>query len=130
MNSESSIPSPTRTPETDEFWDAADNSQLLVGHCESCRKPHYYPRRICPFCLSTAVVWRAARGEGRIYSFSVVRRAVVPYVTALVTLPEGVTLMTNIIDADPEGMRIGDRVRAVFVPAEDGQLVPFFTPDP
>ncbi len=53
-----------------------------------------------------------------------------PYVTALVTLPEGVTLMTNIIDADPEGMRIGDRVRAVFVPAEDGQLVPFFTPDP
>ena len=51
-----------------------------------------------------------------------------PNAIAYVTLDEGVTLLTNIVDCDLDAVRIGDRVRLVFKSAEDGQPVPMFTP--
>jgi len=56
------------------------------------------------------------------------RRVPVPYALAYVTLEEGVTMMTNIVDCDLDAIRIGQRVRLVFKPAEGGPPVPMFTP--
>ena len=56
------------------------------------------------------------------------RRAEVPYAIAYVTLEEGVTMMTNIVGADLDGIRIGQKVRVVFTPTEGGPPVPTFTP--
>jgi uncharacterized OB-fold protein len=50
------------------------------------------------------------------------------YTLAFVTLDEGVTLMTNLVDCDPAQVRIGDPVRVRFKPAQGGQAVPMFTP--
>ena len=60
--------------------------------------------------------------------FTLMRRAEVPYAIAYVTLEEGVTMMTNIVDCDLDGIRIGQRVRVVFKPTEGGPPVPAFTP--
>jgi uncharacterized OB-fold protein len=56
------------------------------------------------------------------------RRAPVPYALAYVTLDEGVTMMTNIVDCDLDAIRIGQSVRVVFKATEDGPPVPMFTP--
>jgi uncharacterized OB-fold protein len=56
------------------------------------------------------------------------RRVPVPYALAYVTLDEGVTMMTNIVDCDLDAIRIGQRVRLVFKPSEGGPSVPMFTP--
>jgi uncharacterized OB-fold protein len=50
------------------------------------------------------------------------------YTLAFVTLDEGVTLMTNLVDCDPATVRIGDKVRVVFQPSQGGHAVPMFTP--
>ena len=125
---ERKIPAPQPNPETKAFWDGAAQGKLLLKKCQACGQVHYYPRAICPFCGSDRTEWQQASGRGSIYSWSVMRRADVPYAIAYVTLEEGVTMMTNIVDCDLDGIRIGQRVRVVFKPTEGGPPVPAFTP--
>ena len=128
MASPRAIPAPAVTAETKPFWDAAAEGRLLVKACAACRQPHHYPRSICPFCASDRTEWLTASGRGTVYSFSVMRRAAEPYVIAYVTLEEGVTMMTNIVDCDPGAVRIGQAVTVVFKPSEGGPPVPMFVP--
>jgi uncharacterized OB-fold protein len=125
---ERKIPAPPVTLEGQGFWDAAAQGRLVVKHCTSCGKAHHYPRSICPFCGSDQTVWREASGRGTIYSYSVMRRVPVPYAIAYVTLDEGVTMMSNIVDCDLDAIRIGQNVRVVFKPTDGGPPVPMFSP--
>jgi uncharacterized OB-fold protein len=122
------IPAPPVNPDTKPFWDAAADGRLLVKRCEACGELHYYPRALCPFCGSDRTAWQPVSGRGTIYSYSVFRRAPVPYAIAYVTLEEGPTMMTNIVDGDLDAIRIGQRVRVRFVPADGGPPVPMFAP--
>jgi uncharacterized OB-fold protein len=128
MTQERKIPAPLPNPETKPFWDAASGGKLLLKKCRSCGEVHYYPRTICPLCFSDATEWLEASGRGTIYSYSVMRRAPVPYAIAYVTLDEGVTMMSNIVDCDLDAIRISQAVRVVFKPSEGGPPVPMFTP--
>jgi hypothetical protein len=125
---ERKIPAPPPNPETKAFWEAASQGKLLIKRCKACGQAHYYPRALCPFCGSDATEWQAAVGSGTVYSYSVMRRAEVPYAIAYVTLDEGVTMMTNLVDCSLDAIRIGQRVRVVFKPTEGGAPVPMFTP--
>lgn len=122
------LPAPTPSPETTPFWAAAAQGKLLVKRCGACGKAHHYPRPICPFCASDRTEWTESAGRGVIYSFSVMRRATPPYVIAYVTLDEGVTMMTNLVDCDLDALSIGQPVRVVWAPTDGGPPVPMFTP--
>ncbi|HEV8142137.1 MAG TPA: Zn-ribbon domain-containing OB-fold protein [Methylomirabilota bacterium] len=127
-NAQRTIPAPPTNPETKAFWDGAVQGKLLIKKCRACGQSHYYPRALCPFCLSDATEWQPTAGTGTLYSFSVMRRAEVPYAIAYVTLDEGPTMMTNLVDCDFDALRIGQRVKLVFTPTEGGPPVPTFTP--
>lgn len=119
---------PTEYPDNAEFWAAAREGRLLVKQCDSCGKPHWYPRTLCPFCMGTTS-WRRSSGRGTIYSYSVTRRAgPVPFCMAYVTLDEGVTMMTQIVDCDLDDVRIGHRVELTFTPTDNGPPMPTFRP--
>ena len=122
------IPSPVVSVENEAFWNAAKQGRFTVPTCAACGKAHWYPRAICPFCSSDKIEWRAASGKGTIYTYSVMRRAPIPYAIAYVTLQEGVSMMTNIVDCDLDQIRIGQAVRLVFKPSDGGPPVPMFTP--
>jgi uncharacterized OB-fold protein len=122
------ITSPVVTAETKAFWDAAREGGFLIPICTACGKTHWYPRAICPFCASDKVEWREASGKGTIYTFSPMRRVKEPYVIAHVTLAEGPTMLTNIVDCDPDKLRIGQPVAVVFQETENGQPAPMFKP--
>lgn len=127
--SERKIPAPFVNPENKPFWDAAAEGRLLIKRCRSCGQPHYYPRALCPFCFSDDTEWMEAKGTGEIYTYSVMRRgAPVPYALAYVTLDEGISMLTNIVDCDLDALAIGQRVRVIFKPSEEGAPVPVFTP--
>lgn len=121
------IPAPRVLPESLAYWQAADEGKLLVKKCNACGEVHHYPRDICPHCLSSDTVWQQAAGTGTVYSFSTMGQGEAAYTLAYVTLGEGVTLMTNLVDCDPAKVAIGDKVRVVFKPT-DGHAVPMFTP--
>ena len=122
------IPPPAISVETKPFWDAAAEGRFLIKRCTACGKAHWYPRAICPFCASDKIEWRAASGKGTIYTYSVMRRAKEPYAIGYVTLAEGPTMMTNIVDCDFDKLRIGQAVTVVFKETEDGPPVPMFKP--
>jgi len=122
------IASPVVTAETQPFWNAAREGRFLVPVCAACGRAHWYPRAICPFCTNEKVEWRPASGKGTIYTFSVMRRVSEPYAIAHVTLTEGPTMLTNLVDCDFNKLRIGQTVTVVFKNSENGQPVPMFAP--
>jgi uncharacterized protein len=124
------LPDPNVSPETDAFWTAAARGEFLVRRCRACGKAHWYPRTLCPFCTSADTEWIEGSGRGVIYSFSVMRRAEPPFVMAYVTLAEGPTMMTNLVNCDPAALQIGAAVELVFVRSEGDFAVPCFQPTP
>jgi uncharacterized OB-fold protein len=123
------IQTPETSPETEAYWQAAREDRLLVRSCKGCGEAHHYPRTICPFCASDDTEYVAASGKGSIYSYSVMRRAPIPYAIAYVTLDEGPTVMTNIVDCDFDTLEIGQRVEVTFALCDDGESkVPMFRP--
>jgi uncharacterized OB-fold protein len=114
-------------PETRTFWEAAADGRLLVPKCNACGRFHWYPRRICPHCASSAIEMQDAKGSGEVYSYSIMRRAKVPYAIAYVRLSEGTTMMTNIVDCDLDDIRVGMPVKLVFKESPEGYPLPMFT---
>ena len=128
MAQDRKITAPPTNPEIQPFFDATTEGKLLYGKCNACGEAHFYPRRHCPFCFSDKVEWQPASGKGTVYTYSVMRRAPVPYCIAYVTLAEGPTMMTNIVDCDLDAVRIGQAVKLVFKQSDGGVPVPMFTP--
>ena len=126
---ERKIQAPQPNPETQAFWKAAEEGKLMIGKCTACGEVHYYPRAICPHCFSDKTEWKDASGTGTVYTYSVLRRGVPePYCIAYVTLEEGVSMLTNIVDCDLDTVKIGMKVRVVFKDSDGGPKVPMFTP--
>ena len=129
MAQDRKITAPTVYPDNADFWKAAGEGRLLVKYCNDCKQYHWYPRAICPHCGSDRTEFKASPGTGTIYTLSVTRRAgPIVFAIAYVTLDEGVTMLTNIVDCDLDALRIGQKVRVVFKPTEGGPPVPMFTP--
>ena len=129
-------PVPNSCGTSAEFWKAAGEERLTLPHCNACALFQWPPRAACVKC-GAGLSWREASGCGSIASWSVVRRAVhpelkgsAPYIVAFIELDERVRLFTNIVDAAPEDLRVGARVRARFEPALDAAIrVPVFVLD-
>lgn len=128
---------PRPTPETQPFWDGTRDGKLMLPWCEDCGKPHFYPRSICPFCLSANLDWRQATGRGTLHTYVINHRAAkgyeAPYVIAVVELDEGPRMMTNIVtDAPPtpEMLTIDMPVAVTFDAVTDDITLPRFTPVP
>ncbi len=123
------LPAPLVNPEAKPWFDAAAEGRLLYRRCDACGRPHHPPRSICPHCFSDAVSWRESAGTASVYSSSTLLRGTpTPYCIAWVTLDEGVTLLTNLVDCGVAGAQIGLRVRVRFVAAEGGAKMPVFEP--
>lgn len=112
----------------ESYWRYAREGMLSSRRCKSCKKLHWYPRPICPFCQGETE-WECLSGNGTIYSVSVTRKAgPIPYAIAYVTLDEGPTMLTNIVDCDLDSLKIGQRVKVCFKPSEGDNSIPMFTP--
>lgn len=128
MSEAMKIPVPTINEETKPFWDATLEGKFMIKHCNDCNEYHFYPRSKCPHCHSLNTQWFETSGEGKIYTHSTLRRAKVPFTLAFVTLNEGVSVVTNIVDCDPDTLAIGQKVKVVFKSNEEGSVIPYFTP--
>jgi len=127
-------PQPELNPETAPFWEAADQGKLLLRRCLACQVVIWYPRSICPDCHSTDTEWFEASGRGVVYSCTTVRRGVgefaeaSPFNLSYIELAEGPRILSNVIDADPESIEIGQSVEVVFASTGNGTALPRFRP--
>jgi uncharacterized OB-fold protein len=126
---------PTPDDVTRPFWDAAREGRFLVKRCRACERAHYYPRPFCPHCWSDDVDWEEATGRARLYTWSIVHQndlppwpERVPYVAAVVDLEEGPRAMTNVVDCEPEGLRVDLPLQVTFRATRDEVTLPVFRP--
>jgi len=130
-NKEHRLPSPINNLENKAFLEAAQDNQLVLKFCNSCKEPHYYPRTICPHCGSDDTTWVKSNGLGEIYSYTVMRRGVeVPFAMAYVRLQEGISMLTHLTNCDFDAIRVGQKVKVVFQETQDGQKTHLFEPAP
>lgn len=127
-------PIPYISPETAPFWSAARQGQLVLPVCTECETPIWYPKAFCSACGSLRVEWREMSGQGTIYSFTEVHRGeglyreVASFVLALIDLDEGARVLTNIVEAEPADLHVGQKVQVVFHEAGDEAALPRFRP--
>ncbi len=121
------LPNPPIGPESAPFFAAAREGRFLIRRCARCARTHWHPRALCPFCFGETV-WEEASGRGTVYSYSVMRRVPSPFAIAYVTLEEGPTMMTNLVECDLDALAIGQAVELLFRPSQDGTPVPCFRP--
>lgn len=132
MNTANLMPAPSIDPDSAPYWDALNAGRLIIKSCVDCGRAHFYPRELCPHCHSDNLSWIEASGRGVIYSFTVCRRPAgpafadeVPYVVALIDLPEGPRMMSR-ITGDPSDVAIGRQVNVRFQRQGEELVLPFF----
>jgi uncharacterized OB-fold protein len=111
------VPSDVSAP----YWEGLTAGELRLQRCGDCGRYVFYPRSVCPHCLGEGLEWVPTSGRGRVYSFTIVRRAMnpafaaeVPYVFAIVELDEGPRVTTNIVNCAPEDVRVDMPVKAAY----------------
>ena len=123
-----SAPDPLMEP----FWDNARERRLVLQQCGRCAHRHFPPTAVCPRCLSSEQLWKAASGRGRVASMVTFHQRYwddrpTPYAVLLVELEEGPLIMGNPLSGGPP-TSIGDPVLVVFEERPDGSIVPQFAP--
>jgi uncharacterized OB-fold protein len=127
-------PAPQPDATTSFFWDGASKGRLLLQRCAACGYLQHPPDVVCTECQSAELGQVEMSGRGRLYSFAVADRAFhpgfvshLPYVVALVELVEqpGLRLLTNIVEADPDRLRIGMPLEVTFEQRGDISLPQF-----
>ncbi len=125
---------PFLTVDNRDFWTGGANNRLLIFRCNSCAYYVHPPTTFCPRCESRDVGAQPVSGFGTIFSFTMNYKKWfpgldVPYIIAFVVLEEqdDVRLVSNIVDCNPDDVRIGQRVKVRFEQASD-IWVPLFAP--
>jgi uncharacterized OB-fold protein len=127
---------PPVTEASAPFWDATRRRELMLPWCEECDAAFWFPREVCPRCLSPKVGWRPSPGRGAVYAVTVEHKPAAlaavfggeRYAVALVELDEGVRLMANVVGTDPDEVRIDDPVVVTWEALSDGRHLPLFEP--
>jgi len=125
-------PVPVPDPDTAPFWEGLRQGKLMLCRCDDTGKWIHPPLERSRF-TGGPVHFEAVSGEGTVFSYIVVRQALVPgrippYVIGIIELAEQPGLRINaIIAADPADVRIGQPVRMRIVDLGDsGFRVPEF----
>jgi uncharacterized OB-fold protein len=128
-------PLPRIDEESKGFWEACQRHELYLQRCRPCAELRYYPRALCPNCLSDQTEWVRSDGKGTVYTFTVTHqnqspgfRDSLPYVMAYVELAEGLRMLTNLVGCAPDDVRIGMAVEVVFEDVTSGVTLPKFKP--
>lgn len=126
-------PRPGVSRDTRFFWDGVERGELRIQCCRGCGKLHHPPVVRCPECGGYEQGHVVSAGRGTVYSFAEPCHPKLPafdypYVVGLVELEEGVRLLTNIVDVDPELLRIGMPVDLVFRKVDAETTLPVFRP--
>lgn len=127
------IPLPRPTSVSQPFWAGCSEGRLLFQRCQGCGRPQFIPTVMCRNCQERTLVWEESSGRGTVYSWSVVWRPQsqafsVPYAPAIIELDEGYQMLSNVIDCEPEEVRIGLPVSVSFHPIGGGISYPYFRP--
>lgn len=115
-----------RDDATAEFFDGTAAGLLLLRRCEA---GHYSEPSVaqCTTCGSGQLDWAAAGGGASLVSWAVSRAGDISIVLVIAELDEGPWWWSQLADADPARLAVGDRLTLGFArPGDDHEAVPVF----
>jgi uncharacterized OB-fold protein len=112
--------------------DADGAPRLIGGRCGACGR-HQFPRSsMCQYCGADGVAEALLSNTGTLWAWTAVTAAPpgyqgeVPYGFGVVELPEGLRVLTRLVESDPAALRFGQDVALQLVPLhvdEEGRAV-------
>lgn len=124
------IPDPI-DPINAEFWYVQQDGVLRFQRCTGCGQFRHLPRYMCCECGSTAYEWSPVSGKGELYSWTVTHQVFhpsfdVPFIAAVVEFPEGVRMMSQLVDIEPKQLHLGMAVEVEFRILSEGFQTPVY----
>ena len=121
---------------TSRFLDAILEGRLEGRRCPRCEKVYVPPRGACPTCAVALEDAVQVGPSGTVTTFSVIRiefpgqRLKPPYVCAAILLDGADVPLIHLVGGDPDAVRMGLRVRAVWTdePAASMEAIRYFEP--
>lgn len=122
-------PVPVIDSESEPYWEAACDGELVLQQCADCGEFQFYPRSVCRHCWSDDLSFEPAAGTGTVYSYTECHRPgqpgyadETPYAVVLVELdlpgenPSGraVRLTTHVVDCPADELEVGLDVEVAF----------------
>jgi uncharacterized protein len=116
------------------FWEAAKRHELLAYRCLNCGA--YYSVVIdCVKCSAPHMEWVKVSGRGTVYTYTIyyqiynpVWKEDIPYNAAWVQLEEGPLILTSIVGAKNEELRVGLPVEVIYDDVTEEVTLPKFKP--
>ena len=127
-------PIPQADEESREFYDGARRHELMLMRCRACGAWRLPSRPRCPDCWSTDTEWAKASGSARLYSFGLMHQKFpgfegeLPYNYAIVELEEGPRIVSNIVGASANELRVDMPLMAAFDDVSDDTTLVRFRP--
>ena len=117
------------------YFEGAKQGKLMVQRNPKTGKYLFYSHYFDPDDPETELEWVEASGQGKIYTYTVVRQHPhpffaerVPYIYAVVELEEGVRLISNVLTDDVESIECEMPVVVEFEAIDDEIAIPVFRP--
>lgn len=132
-----SFPFPIADLDTEQYWAACDRDELRMQQCNGCESFRFTPGPFCGECGSSSSKWSKLSGQGHLTSWTIVTHPIhpaavdrVPYIVAEIELQEqaGLRIITNLLESNPEDLRVGLPVEVIFQVHSSGQKLPQFRP--
>jgi uncharacterized protein len=106
----------------DGLFTMDEEPRLLGGKCTGCGR-HQFPRGpMCPYCGADDVAEALLSGRGTLWAWTAVTapppgyQGDVPYGFGVVELPEGIRILTRLIESDPSALTFGQEMTLQLVP--------------
>ncbi|MGE3539721.1 MAG: Zn-ribbon domain-containing OB-fold protein [Candidatus Tectimicrobiota bacterium] len=103
------------------FYQFCQQHELRFQRCSDCGTWRHMPRESCAVCGSLAWSWKRSSGRGRVFSWTVIHRALhpgfdpdVPYAAVVIELEEGVRLVSQVVDLPTEQLQLDLPVSVMF----------------
>jgi uncharacterized OB-fold protein len=133
-NSEIKRPVPAQSAfvDVEQFWRGAREGKLLLQYCPESKRFQHFPRPLSMYTGKRNLEWKEVSGNGTVYAHTALRTqglgadGRLPLVLATIELDEGVRILGNVLNAQPDDVQIGARVRLAWDALAEGVQYPAF----
>lgn len=103
------------------YWrEIPQRYRMEAEKCKKCGKIYFPPRVICPECKSREFEQVKLKDEGTLLTYTVIRVGPsqfvnqTPYAMGIVKLDDGINILTQIVDCEPDQIQTGMKLKLEF----------------
>ena len=118
---------------TKDFYGHCKRRELRFQRCGDCGAWRHVPREMCAECGSWSWEWAPSSGRGRVFTWTVVARALhpafqdaCPYAPVVSEMEEGVRILSEVADCPPDELEIDMPVEVIFEDVTERVTLPKF----